>query len=81
MSKTEILAELPKLSVAERDEIRTRLDELSGAFGADSWRNDSELSPAQKIEIERRLTELETNPSLGVPWSEMRTRLAGNSGP
>lgn len=81
MSKTEILAELPKLSVAERDEIRTRLDELSGAFGADGWRSDSELSSAQKIEIERRLGELAANPSIGAPWSEVRNRLAGKSGP
>ena len=81
MSKTEILAELPKLSVAERDEIRTRLDELSGAFGPDGWRADSELSPAQKVEIERRLAELDASPSLGVPWSEVRARLTGKSSP
>jgi len=81
MSKTYILAELPKLSVEERDEIRTRLDELGCAFGADGWRSDAELSSAQKIEIERRLAELEATPSLGVPWSEVHPRLIGKSGP
>ena len=33
MSKAEILGELPKLSVAERDEIRRKLDELDD----DAW--------------------------------------------
>jgi hypothetical protein len=35
MSKAEILAELPKLSVAERDEVRRRLAELDEE-GADA---------------------------------------------
>jgi hypothetical protein len=75
MSKTEILAELPALNPEERDEIRTRLDELSGVFGEDGWRNDAGLTVDQKREIERRLAELERNPAAGVPWEEMAAHL------
>ncbi|MBI3886765.1 MAG: addiction module protein [Opitutae bacterium] len=69
------MAEQPRLSADERDEIPTLLDELSGFFGADGWRNDSDLSLAQKEERARRLAELEDNPAIGVPWEEVRARL------
>ena len=75
MSKTEILAELSALNVEDRDEIRTRLDELGGAFGEDGWRSDASLSAEQKREVERRLDELERSPAAGVPWEEARARL------
>ena len=34
-----------------------------------------ELSPAQAAELDRRLAELEKDPTLGSPWEEVRARL------
>ena len=34
-----------------------------------------ELSDSQRLELDRRLTAFEENPSVGSPWPEVRARL------
>ena len=45
MTKAEILAELPKLSVEDRAELRARLDELAGDVWLDAIELDSHRNP------------------------------------
>jgi putative addiction module component (TIGR02574 family) len=72
MSKTEILAELPKLSADERFEIRVKLAELDG----DRWLDDDDpLTDEQKALLDARLADLEQNPNASIPWDEARKRI------
>ncbi len=64
MSKADIIAELPKLTAKDRQEVRLRLAELD----ADDWLDDGELTDTEKIVIEERFRDLETNPHLSIPW-------------
>ncbi len=70
MSKSDILAELPKLDPRERGEI---LDEL--------WRMEEEAalrggpSSAEKAMLDRELADHESAPDAGAPWSEVESRL------
>jgi putative addiction module component (TIGR02574 family) len=65
MNKTEILAELPKLSSAERHEIRLKIAELDG----DDWLDDDDpLTDQQKALIESRIEAHERNPETAIPW-------------
>jgi fido (protein-threonine AMPylation protein) len=69
LSKTEILAELPKLTSAERYEIRLKLAELDN----DGWLDDDDpLTDAEKALLEARLTDLEEHPEKSIPWEEAR---------
>lgn len=36
------------------------------------------LTEAQRHELDRRLADIETNPGVGAPWTEVRTRLLGS---
>ena len=58
MSLTEILAEIPKLSFAERQELVRRAIELE----------DGDLSPAEKAVLDERLEDFRRNPNSGV-WA------------
>lgn len=71
MSKAEILAELSKLTPAERQEVRLRLAELD----QDEWLDDGLLTDDDKRVIEDRFRELEANPELSIPWDEAKARL------
>ena len=72
MSKTEILEELPKLTKAERFEIRLKLAELDG----DSWLDDDDpLTEEQKALLEARLLDVELHPEKSIPWEEAKRRL------
>ena len=72
MSKTEILAELPKLSADERFEIRVKLAELDG----DRWLDDDDpLTDEQKALLDARLADLEQNPNASIPWDEAKKRI------
>jgi len=72
MSKTEILEELPKLTSAERYEIRLKLAELEG----DNWIDDDDpLTDEQKALIESRIEAHEKNPETAIPWEELKARL------
>jgi putative addiction module component (TIGR02574 family) len=71
MSKTEILAELPKLTPAEREEIQARLDQLAGT----GWLDGGKLTDEEKQLLDSRLDECERNPSSFVPWEEAKAPL------
>ena len=72
MSKTEILAELPKLTPDERFEIRVKLAELD----ADGWLDDDDpLTDEQRALLDARLAEMEKNPNASIPWDEAKRRI------
>jgi putative addiction module component (TIGR02574 family) len=65
MSKGEILEEIAKLTPAERDEIRQRLDELDeGVLTTEEW-----------ALIDKRIAEHHSNPKSAIPWDQFRARL------
>lgn len=65
-----LLAEAVKLSVSERiDLVAAIWDSLALEINADP------LDKEHKIELDRRLTDLEANPEAGSPWEEVRARL------
>ena len=66
MSKTEILAELPKLSAEDREEILEQLWRLEEA-GGPTDREKTLLNEAQAA--------YDANPNAGAPWSEVEARL------
>jgi putative addiction module component (TIGR02574 family) len=66
MSKTEILAELPRLSAQDRGEILEQLWRLEEAAGPTD-RERALLNEAQAA--------FDANPSAGAPWSEVEARL------
>ena len=65
MSKAEILAELPKLTPAERQEIAIRIQEIGG----------NELTEAEKQILDRELADFERNPAAGSSWAEVEARI------
>jgi putative addiction module component (TIGR02574 family) len=72
MSKVEILEELSKLTIAERNEIRLKLAELD----ASSWLDDEEpLTNAEKAILEARLAAYEKDPDAGSSWAEVEARI------
>ena len=72
MSKSEILAELPKLTPDERFEIRVKLAELDG----DRWLDDdAPLTDQQKALLEARLADMEQNPNASIPWEEAKKQI------
>jgi len=77
MSKIEILAELPKLSKAERFEIRDRLAEMDSSGWLDG---DDPLSDEAKVLLEARLDEMEKQPENSMPWKDAEARLKARFG-
>jgi len=71
MSKAEIIAEIPRLTKGERDEIALKLAELNGGW-VDA---DDPLSDEDKALIEARLEAHEKNPQSAIPWKEFDARL------
>jgi putative addiction module component (TIGR02574 family) len=72
MSKTEILEQLPKLTPAERFEIRVKLAELDG----ERWLDDDDpLTDDQKALLEARLADMDQHPEASIPWDEARIKL------
>jgi putative addiction module component (TIGR02574 family) len=70
MSKTEILAELPKLSAQDRGEILEQLWRLEEAAGP-TENEQALLNDAQVA--------YDANPTAGAPWSEAEIRLRKRS--
>ena len=66
MSKSEILAELPKLSAQDRGEILEQL-----------WRLEESSGPTEreKVLLNEAQAAYDANPSAGAPWSEVEARL------
>ena len=63
MSLTEILAEIPKLSFAERQELVRRAIEVE----------DEELTPEEKAILNERLEDFRRNPNSGMPIEELKS--------
>jgi putative addiction module component (TIGR02574 family) len=68
MTRNEILDELRKLDPEERAQL---IEELWESVEED----DFFLTDEQAAEIERRAAELEADPSIGIPWEEIRADL------
>ena len=72
MSKAEILAELPKLSPKDRQEIRLSLAKLDG----ESWIDvDEPLTDAEKALLDARLDAYAHDPDAGSSWEEVEERI------
>lgn len=71
MSKTEIIAELPKLSPQELAEVQAKLDELAG----DVWQDGGELSDADKQTLDSSIAAYEASPNSGASWDEVKARI------
>ena len=66
MSLTEILAEIPKLSFAERQELVRRAIELE----------DLDLTADEKAILEERLADFRRNPNSGVPAEQLKDEVS-----
>ena len=66
MSLTEILAEIPKLSFAERQELIRRTIELEY----------EEITPAEKAILEERLADFRSNPDSGISAEQLKTEVS-----
>jgi putative addiction module component (TIGR02574 family) len=77
MSKAEILAEIPKLTRKEREEIYLKIVELDGNEWLDA---DDPLTEEQKALLEQRLADMEEHPEKSIPWSEAEARLKARFG-
>jgi hypothetical protein len=60
MSTTEILAQLPTLTPADREKVRSELDAIDAA---------APLSPEEKQLIAERVAAYRQNPGAGVSWA------------
>ncbi|HEY4246903.1 MAG TPA: hypothetical protein VGM64_08610 [Lacunisphaera sp.] len=76
MSLKEVMAELPKLTLGERDLLRVRLAELAG----EEWMDEGQLSAAEKALIEERVAEHERNPAAAISWEMMEAKLKARYG-
>jgi hypothetical protein len=66
MSLTEILAEIPKLSFADRQEIVRRTLEVE----------DAELTPEEKAILDERLADFRPNSDSGVPADQLSSEVS-----
>ena len=72
MSFKEVLAELSKLSPAERQELRLQLTRIDG----DDWLDaDEPLTDAEKALLDARLAAYEKDPDAGSSWAEVDARI------
>ena len=72
MSKADILAELPKLTPGERQEVRLQLARLDG----EEWLNASDpLTDAEKALLDARLAAYEKDPDAGSSWEAVEARI------
>jgi putative addiction module component (TIGR02574 family) len=65
MSLTEILAEIPKLSFAERQQLIRRTIELE----------DDELTTEEKAILDQRLEDFRRNPNPGTPAEQLKSEV------
>jgi putative addiction module component (TIGR02574 family) len=72
MSKADILAELPRLTPADRQEIRLTLAKLDG----EAWLDEAEaLTDAEKALLDARLAAYAKDPDAGSSWEEVESRI------
>lgn len=70
MTSQHIISEALALPPADRLEVIERLwDSLSAAT------EGMELSESQRRELDRRIAEMDLNPTAGIPWEEVRAEL------
>ena len=67
MSKTQILEELPRLTVSDRSQLFTRLAELHEADLLDG----GALTPAERQALDEAFAEFEQDRSPGEPWRDV----------
>jgi putative addiction module component (TIGR02574 family) len=75
MSKKEILAELPKLELADRREIFDRICEIE----EHELLNGGGTTVEEKALLDRELEEYRRNPEAGSPWNEVKARIRKSS--
>ncbi len=75
MSPTAKALGIDQLSVAERILL---VEEIWDSVAEEV--NASELTQAQKDELDRRLAAMESDPQAGSPWEEVKARLVGRGG-
>jgi putative addiction module component (TIGR02574 family) len=68
MTRSQILSELLKLSPQDRIQIA---EDLWDSLDA----KDLPLTDEQATELERRMAELERDPSIGIPWEDVKASL------
>ena len=66
MSLPEILAEIPKLSFAERQEIIRRTLEVE----------DAEITPEEKAILDERVADFRRNPNSGIPAEQLKDEVS-----
>jgi putative addiction module component (TIGR02574 family) len=66
VSLTEILAEIPKLTFAERQELVRRAIEVE----------DGDLSPEEKAVLKERLEDFRRNPNSGTPAEQLKSEVS-----
>ena len=71
MSTTDILAQLPRLSAAERDAVRSRLDAIDSA---------APLTPEEKRLIDERVASYRAHPDRAVSWSVAEQEIRKQTG-
>ena len=76
MSKMEILAELPKLELADRREIFDRICEMEERDLLTGGATDEEQAL-----LDRELEEYRRNPEAGSNWQEVEARIRKSSRP
>ena len=70
--KSDLLEDVKTLTVAERIELAEAIwDTVAEEAGIDVL----PVSEAHRQELDKRLDDLEENPSAGSPWEEVRSRL------
>ena len=70
--KSDLLDEAKRLSVAERIELAEAIwDTVAEDAGADVL----PVSDVHRLELDRRLADLEAHPAAGSSWDEVRSRL------
>ena len=77
MSKMEILAELPKLELADRREIFDRICEIEER----DLLNGGGATAEEKALLDRELEEYRRNPEAGSAWNEVEARIRKSSRP
>lgn len=73
----EILAELPKLELADRREILDRICEME----EHDLLNGGGVTAEEKALLDRELEEYRRNPEAGSAWNEVETRIRKSSRP
>ena len=68
MSATEIIAQIEKLPLTERQEVAELVMEKYGGL-------DDDLTPEQAAELDRRLAEFEKNPRRGIPLEQVKAEM------